>query len=93
MYKHKFRNLGLKKPPKSIDEINLIGEDLLTVKGDKFVIRVKSGNNMIVMASPLGLKVLSEAKQWHVDGTFKSTAKFYHQLWIVHAWINSRMVP
>ena len=54
----------------------MIGEDFLTVKGDKFVIRVKSGNNMIVMASPLGLKVLSEAKQWHVDGIFKSAAKF-----------------
>ena len=48
---------------------------------------------MIVMASPAGLKVLSLAKQFHVDGTFKSASEFYHQLWIINAWINLRMIP
>ena len=93
LYKYRFRKLGRNKLPKSIEQIVLAGDDLLTVKGEKFVIRVKSGNRMIVMASPLGLEILSKAVQWHVDGTFKSAAKFYHQLWIVHAWINQRMIP
>ena len=38
------------------------------------------------MASPGGLN-LSLAKQFHVDGTFKSASEFYHQL-----WINLRMI-
>ena len=56
LYKHKYKNLGRKKPPKSISEIKLTGDDLLTVKGEKFVLRVKSENRMIVMACDVANK-------------------------------------
>jgi hypothetical protein len=65
----------------------------LTTKGQPFVIKVKSGNKIVIMATPKAFEILSKAEQWHVDGTFHVAAKYYHQLWIIHAWIDGLMVP
>jgi hypothetical protein len=42
-------------------------------------------NRIIVFASPTGLKMLSESKKIHMDGTFHTKARYFEQLCVIHA--------
>jgi hypothetical protein len=39
------------------------------------------------------LKILSEAKRWHADGTFSCVPKGFYQLYIIHGLHKSNMIP
>jgi hypothetical protein len=46
----------------------------------------KKLNRLIVFASPTGLRMLSEATAWYADGTFRTSAKFFVQLYVIMAY-------
>ena len=39
-----------------------------------------------MFASPTGLKILSESKKWHGDGTFHTKSKYFAQLYTLHGY-------
>ena len=39
-----------------------------------------------MFASNTGLKILSESDKWHSDGTFHTKAKYFAQLYTIHAY-------
>jgi hypothetical protein len=43
-------------------------------------------NRMIAFASNIGLEILSQSTQWHVDGTFKACPKISYQLYTLQVW-------
>ncbi len=43
-------------------------------------------NRIIRFCSPLGLHMLSESNFHHSDGTFRTKAKYFGQLFVFHAW-------
>ena len=72
------------KLPKSLREVCISGDYLLTVKRERFEFFSKS-NKIIVFCSLTGFEILSKSPQWHGDGTFNAAAKHYYQLYIIHA--------
>ncbi|CAF1099212.1 unnamed protein product [Brachionus calyciflorus] len=38
------------------------------------------------------LEALAKATHWYADGTFRTAAKHYYQLFIIHAYINKHMI-
>ncbi|CAF1124617.1 unnamed protein product, partial [Brachionus calyciflorus] len=88
----KRKRISRPKFPKSILKLNLTGEYTKTALNERFMVLNKK-NKIIVFASPPQLEVLSKSTQWYADGTFKSAAKFFYQLYILHSLINNIMVP
>jgi hypothetical protein len=95
MVKHQRKREGSvrRRRAKRLEEVNIAGDDLLTIKKDKWIVNVKSGNKIVIGVAPTALKILAQAEQVHADGTFYVAPHLYQQLWIVHAWINGRMIP
>ena len=48
---------------------------------------------MIIFCSTNGLIILSESKRWHADGTFSSVPSLFYQLYIIHGFYKSNMIP
>ena len=66
----------------------------LSYKEDRnFLIYKSSNNRILVFCSLIGLEILSKSDSWHGDGTFHVAAKYYYQLYLIHAWIMYRMIP
>ena len=50
-------------------------------------------DRIIGFCSPTGMKILSICVQWHVDGTYKSSPKYYYQSFSIHSWYLDQMFP
>ncbi len=37
--------------------------------------------------------MMSKVKRLHSDGTFKTSAQFFYQLYIIHSWYKQHMFP
>ena len=62
----------------------------LTGRGEPFLIfDNKKKNRILLFCSPNGLHILSKSKTWHGDGTFHCAAKFFAQLYTIHAYFPS----
>ncbi len=79
------RNKDVNKNASSL--IELIVPEVKTKYGEPFLIHDnKKKNRILVFASPIGLKILSESKRWHSDGTFHTKSKYFGQLYTIHAY-------
>ena len=79
------RNKEKKKNASSL--IELIVPEVKTKYGTPFLIHDnKKRNRILVFASPIGLKMLSESKRWHCSGTFHTKSKYFRQLYTMHAY-------
>jgi hypothetical protein len=38
----------------------------------------KTGNRILVFFSETGAKIVDEAKEWHIDGTFKNCPRIFN---------------
>ena len=47
----------------------------------------------MAFASPIGLQILALASIWHADGTFRSAAQFFMQLYIIHGVYEGHTFP
>ncbi|CAF0785946.1 unnamed protein product [Brachionus calyciflorus] len=89
----KRKKIGCPKLPKSLSALKLIDEYTKTSNGQKFLIFNHKNNKILVFCSTTQLEALSKATHWYADGTFRTAAKHYYQLYIIHVYINNHMVP
>jgi len=80
--RHRCKNLP--KHPKTVD-FELLQEHIPTdfLRADV----QKSGMRHLVLATAEQLKLLSKAKTWYVDATFKVVKNPFNQLFSVHAFV------
>jgi hypothetical protein len=57
------------------------------------LIKNHKNNKILIFSSPTQIEALSKASHWYADGTFRTAAKHYYQLYIIHAYVNKHMVP
>ncbi|CAF1129387.1 unnamed protein product [Brachionus calyciflorus] len=61
---------------------------------NKFVLfDLKDSDRIIGFCSPIGFEILKKTKQFHIDGTFKSTPKIYYQTYGIYCWFLNQMFP
>ncbi len=89
------RARSIKQQPTELSD--LILEDGATVTSDgkaflKFDNHSKT-DRIIIFGCDESLKILAEAKQWHIDGTFKIAPKQLLQMVTIHAVINDHLIP
>ena len=53
----------------------------------------EDGQRIIIFCSDWGLGMMSKVKSLHSDGTFKTSAQFFYQLYIIHSWYKQHMFP
>ena len=80
------------KLPKSLKDMVIPNEYQVNNQNEKYLIYNKD-NKILVFSSPTQIKALSQATHWYADGTFRTAAKFFYQLYIIHAYINHHMIP
>ena len=93
------RDCLIRKRGKTKNAINILDvevKDTLTSDQQPFLIfDNKKRNRILIFASPTGLKILSESKKWHGDGTFQLCkvftkyfvkSKYFAQLYTIHGY-------
>lgn len=72
--------------PSSLEEIILPEEFSITEKNENFLFYDSgSENNRIIMfATKENLQFLSRSDGWHIDGTFETAPKLFHQVFTIH---------
>ena len=79
---YKRKNKNFQPLPKLVSELRVNGEYELTECGKRFLLShtkvANAGNDehVLIFCSDPGLKVLSESKRWHSDGTFDTAVQF-----------------
>ena len=82
------------KAPKTREDIHLDGKYLKTNANQNFVLfDTNDADRIICFSSPHQQEILSNCKEWYVDGTFKSAPPGFAQLFIIHGWFNDEMYP
>ncbi len=67
-----------KKLPKCLSEVKVDGDDRLTSEKKTFLIYDNnSSERILIFASEMGLKMLSETFVWHAEGMFYEQIKFF----------------
>ena len=90
-----YKNKLIPALPDSIDSLTDLPDRYKnTFDNRKFLISpLELFNKFIIMASLIGLTILSQSKKWYCDGTFKSAPKFYYQHYIIHGSYKSWPLP
>lgn len=74
--------------PKTLDEIIIIKEDILTSSGEPFLLadhyNSSKQNRTIIFGSSKLLKFLFNCKSWYMDGTFDVAPRFFTQMYTIH---------
>jgi hypothetical protein len=72
----------------SICEIELNESAKLTSYRERFLLldNQKNPNRILAFSSDLGIKILSGSTHYHGDGTFRTAAKYFGQLYVLHAY-------
>ena len=75
--------------PSILKELEVLDRQKVIVRGGKqeqfLIFDSKNKNRILVFCSETSCRILSLAKNWHGDGTFHCSAKFFHQLYVIHA--------
>jgi hypothetical protein len=69
--------------PASLKDVKLTDQYTMTLSKARY----------LILNSTDGLACLSDTAYWHGDGTFHVAAKYFYQLYIIHAWFKDRMIP
>lgn len=70
--------------PATVNDVSLTGDWSKTLGGDCFL--VKSEDNVHVLATDDNIKLLAEAEELYMDGTFKSSPRLFHQVYTIHVF-------
>ena len=80
--------------PKSQQSIDLDGQYLVTIYGQRFLLfDIRGKDRIIAYSSDFQKEILGLALQWHVDGTFKTAPHLFAQNNLIHGWLNNEMWP
>lgn len=77
---------GHPKNPKTLAELVLEGEHLLTVKGDQFLFYDNESDTkrMLIFTTNTNLSFMSYCEEWYMDGTFDVVPVIFKQLYTIH---------
>jgi len=81
-----YKNKLVPALPDNIDDLKDLPQNYkVTTDNRRFLSSpIELFSKLIIMASLIGLTILSKSKKWYCDGTFKSSPKFYYQHYIIH---------
>ena len=48
---------------------------------------------LVILCSDDGLRILSDSKRWQAKGTFDTAPKMFYQLYILHGLFRSHLIP
>ena len=61
---------------------------IIVNKEKKYFLRFNNqdltGNRIILFFSDVGAEIMSNSKEWHIDGTYKNCLKIFLQLMTIH---------
>lgn len=74
------------KNPKTLLELVIDGENLLTLKGDLFVFydNKLDTKRTVIFTTNTNLSFLSYCEEWYMDGTFDVVPAIFNQLYTIH---------
>lgn len=80
------KDKGFMKEPKSLAELVLTEDQLLTLKGDTFVLfdNKDPRKRVIIFTTNANLTLLVHCELWGMDGTFDVTPPLFDQLYTIH---------
>jgi hypothetical protein len=86
---------GQGKLPKSREEtIEILSEyELLSCQREDMIYTTVKNSNTIMFTTKTNLKFICQDVHLFGDGTFQYCAKFFHQLYTLHAYKNGQYVP
>lgn len=91
------RNVKTQAPPNPINllQLKIPLEYRVTHSNEPFLLHDSEDgpNRILIFSTSTNLQLLSSAKRWFADGTFKSVPKLFSQLYTIHGDINSETVP
>ena len=68
----------------------------LSLKGEQFLLYDSGfgdGRRMLIYSAPRLLRILSQANNWHCDGTFKVVPVLFFQLYTIHGDLGGLVLP
>jgi len=85
----------LPKLPQGIEELKELPDAYKLTKSNKQLLAspVNLFSQFIILASVIGLNILSKSEKWWCDGTFKSSPNLYYQHYIIHGRYNGWPLP
>jgi hypothetical protein len=92
---HKARSSQLLPIPKDTEETHEASSavQVQTISKEQFLLVNDSEKNIVMFYCKTNLQFLSPIDVLHVDGTFKSAPKFFHELFTIHGLSNDHYVP
>ena len=83
------------KLPQGIEELKELPDAYKLTKSNKQFLAspVNLFSQFIILASVIGLNILSKSEKWWCDGTFKSSPNLYYQHYIIHGRYNGWPLP
>ncbi|CAF0992211.1 unnamed protein product [Brachionus calyciflorus] len=88
------RNQTKPNNPKQVKDIQ-INEIYSTLNSQQFLQFDNKDNNnrILILMTPIGMKILSNSKRWHFDGSFKTCPTHFLQIFSVHGYYQNQMYP
>lgn len=86
------RKKKMPKEPTSLNEVDNIPEEYTQINGNRFLGRnVAFGDNgrLLLLATEINLRMLSESPLWLVDGTFQTCPILFTQIFSVHGIVGT----
>jgi hypothetical protein len=87
------RHASLPPLPQSAAAIVIPQEYTLSTTGQRFLLSQSANNEFITFATDTNLRLLCEADDIYMDGTFDTAPSLYSQLYTIHIFVEDRMVP
>lgn len=86
---------GLLPTPKTLDELKITGEYLLTQKGEDFLLVDHGVGNerILIFSTKRNLHFLLECDHWFADGTFKTAPTLFQQVYTIHGLKYGEVLP
>ena len=92
---YRVRRKAYPKLPRNREEVHtaLQEKHIETNKSESFVLLNSREEGIIIFSTTTNLRCLSNCREVFMDGTFKSCAKFFYQLYTIHGFKNGNYIP
>lgn len=92
------RTQGARRPavPRSLEDIEITGDYLLTLGGERFLLKDTGADDpdrMLIFATRQNLQYLSQSPTLYCDGTFKTAPGQFLQLFTIHGRFRDHVFP
>ena len=93
-----YKNISIEScgQPRDAASIIIPPKYTLSLKGEQFLLYDSGfgdGRRMLIYTTPRLLRILSQANNWHCDGTFKVVPVLFFQLYTIHGDLGGLVLP